>query len=66
MSDLGWRAEGIERAEKVGGVTLERYTRPGYVSAVGVRRAERGSHAEGFDAGFDPEPPSDERDRLLR
>lgn len=57
MSDLGWRADGLARAEACGGVTLEKYLRPGFggVPAVRVRpRTEVGG--EGFDVWHDPEP----------
>lgn len=37
---LGWSADGIERAEKAGGVTLEVYRRPGFTGGgpVGAAR----------------------------
>jgi hypothetical protein len=38
MSDLGWRADGISRAEAAGGWTLERYLRPGFTGGPAVRR----------------------------
>lgn len=61
MSDLGWRAEGIARAEAAGGVTLERYLKPGFVREFGVRRL-RGDLASGsgFEIAADPEPAGDD------
>lgn len=60
MSDLGWRADGIERALAAGGVELERYLRPGFVSGIGVRRSTAGgggsSGVEVDVERFDPEP----------
>lgn len=43
MSDLAWRAEGIERAIDAGGVVLEVYRRPGFTGGPGVRRATDGT-----------------------
>lgn len=61
MSDIGWRADGIARAVAAGGVELERYLRPGFVSGIGVRRSTSGGagssgvaiESPGF---YDPEP----------
>lgn len=60
MSDLGWRAEGIENAEAAGGITLELYRRPGFVHSYAIRRL-RGPLASGsaFDIAGDPDPPDD-------
>lgn len=56
MSDLGWRAEGIERALAAGGVELEVYRRPGFVAGTGVRRPNVGDGGSGFSIESDPEP----------
>lgn len=48
MSDLGWAADGIERAVAAGGVELEKYRRPGYVAGVGVRRSQAGGGGGGM------------------
>lgn len=40
MTDLGWRAEGIERAIAAGGIPLETYRRPGFTASKGVRRSD--------------------------
>lgn len=60
MSDIGWRAEGIERAEAAGGVTLELYRRPGFVRSYAVRRIS-GDLASGsaFEIQADPNPQED-------
>ena len=64
MSDLGWRADGLARAEAAGGVHLERYRKPGFVATYGVRR-HTGNLAEGagFDIQQDPEPWEIEEDK---
>lgn len=62
MTDLGWRADGIERAEAAGGVTLERYRRVGFAAGTGVRQRP----GEGGYSGFtieDPEAWEYEEDR---
>lgn len=46
-SDLGWRADGIERALLAGGVELEVYRRPGFTGGRAVRR----SNAHGAGGG---------------
>jgi hypothetical protein len=57
---LAWVADGIERAERCGGVPLETYRKPGFTGgSIGVRRA-RGIYAEGFEIESDPEPWDDE------
>lgn len=40
MTDLGWRADGIERATACGGVALEVYRRPGFDRRLAVRRVD--------------------------
>ncbi len=48
MTDLGWRADGIERAMAAGGIPLEIYRRPGFEAGKGVRRSEPGGPGSGF------------------
>lgn len=59
MSDLGWRADGIERAIACGGVPLEVYRRPGFSGERAVRRADFSGGGSGFV--LDP-PEADEED----
>jgi hypothetical protein len=40
MSDLGWRADGIERAIACGGVPPDLYLRPGFTGTKAIRRAD--------------------------
>ena len=54
MTDLGWRADGIERAEAAGGVTLEKYRKVGFAAGYGVRRRPGDAHLSGFTID-DPE-----------
>jgi hypothetical protein len=63
MTDLGWRADGIERARAAGGIELELYRRPGFTGGKAVRRSTEGGAGAGFayDNGAeyiddDPEP----------
>ena len=56
MSDIGWRAEGIERALAAGGVELEKYMRPGFTGGIGVRRSSNGGSCVGWSADPDPWP----------
>lgn len=60
MSDMRWRVEGIENAERLGGVTLEVYRAPGFAGGLAVRRSSGGTHAEGFEVAPDPDPYEDE------
>lgn len=60
MSDLGWRADGIERAKAAGGIELERYTRPGFTGGPAVRRTSDGGYCSGFTADLDPQWYGDE------
>jgi hypothetical protein len=62
VSDLGWRAEGIERARAAGGVDLEVYRRPGFTGGLAVRRSSDGAGGSGFPIDLDPEPFDDEDD----
>lgn len=62
MSDLGWRADGIERALANGGVELELYRRPGFTGGMAVRRSSRDMRVSGC-VDLDPDPPeADEHD----
>jgi hypothetical protein len=63
MTDLGWRADGIERARAAGGIELELYRRPGFTGGKAVRRSTEGGGGAGFEisetdgyAYADPEP----------
>lgn len=47
-SSLGWVADGLERAEAAGGVTLERYRRVGFAAGMGVRRRPGDAQVSGF------------------
>jgi|1186.fasta_scaffold1181224_2 hypothetical protein len=61
MSDMGWRADGIARARAAGGLDLERYRTPGFVSCVGVRAVVGDAQAQGFDVIYvDPTPDEHE------
>lgn len=66
VSDLGWRADGIARAEAAGGVTLERYRRPGFHQGPGVRKRPGDGYAQGFETYTDPECWEMEDDRARR
>lgn len=61
MSDLGWRADGIERAIAVGGIPLDLYRRPGFTGGTAVRRADLtgGGYGASLDTStsFVDEPP---------
>ncbi len=56
MSDLGWRADGIERAMTAGGVPLEIYRRPGFAAGLSVRRSDAVGGGCGVPVEADPEP----------
>jgi hypothetical protein len=60
VSDLGWRADGIERARAAGGVELEVYRRPGFVRGAAVRRSNVGDGGSGFSIESDPDPFDDD------
>lgn len=57
MADLGWRADGIERAKACGGVELELYRRPGFTGGLAVRRSLIQEGGSGIDIAHDPDPP---------
>lgn len=63
MTDLGWRADGIARAEAAGGLTLEQYRRPGFTGGCAVRVLSPYGLAggSGFEVYADPEPEPDDR-----
>lgn len=63
MSDLGWRADGIERAIAAGAVELEVYRRPGFTGGKAVRRTPTPGTYAGFEIHGDPEPYTDEDHR---
>lgn len=56
MSDLGWRADGIERALAAGGIELEVYRRPGFTGGRALRRVPQGASGCGVPIERDPEP----------
>ena len=57
MSDVGWRADGIARAEALGGLVIERYCRPGFTGGPSVRvLAPSLAGGSGFEVWADPEP----------
>jgi hypothetical protein len=60
MSDLGWRADGIERARIAGGIELELYRRPGVVRGLAVRRSDADGGGTGVSIEADPEPYEDD------
>lgn len=61
MSDLGWRAEGIARAEAAGGLIIERYVRPGFTGGPAARVLGPSlAGGSGFEVWSDPEPEDDE------
>jgi hypothetical protein len=63
MADLGWRADGIERARAAGGVELEVYRRPGFTGGRAVRRVAVDMTVSGCTS-LDPEPPTNEDDEM--
>lgn len=69
MSDLGWRADGIDRAIAAGGVELEIYRRPGFGAGLAVRRSEGQGGGSGvpldpyWSEDFDPELEPEDRRR---
>lgn len=59
MTDLGWRADGIERARAAGGIELETYRRPGFTGGPSVRRANHpigGTGNGGLERRDEPQP----------
>ena len=67
VSDLGWRADGIERAIACGGIPLETYRRPGFTGGQAVRRADFSGGGFGVDLDSDPwEDDSEDRTRQKR
>lgn len=70
MADLGWAADGIERAIAVGGVPLDLYRRPGFTGGVAVRRSdfsEGGCGEPVYDEPWDDEgEPEDIYRQMLR
>jgi hypothetical protein len=70
VSNLGWKADGIERARACGGVDLEIYQRPGFNGGKAIRLAQSGGAGSGFEAGTnwadDWEPEIDPTPRAFR
>ena len=67
MSDIGWRADGIAKAEAAGGVLLEKYRRPGFTNHTGVRALGPSlAGGSGFEVWSDPEPEEYGEDRARR
>lgn len=60
MSDLGWRADGIERARAAGGIDLDVYRRPGFTGGIAVRRGIQPAGGSGLPINSDPEPEGDD------
>lgn len=56
---LRWVAEGIEVAERAGGISLEVYRRPGFAGGIGVRPSPEPGHFAGFESYSDPDPYDD-------
>jgi hypothetical protein len=56
MASLKGIADGIENAERIGGVTLDKVRRPGFAGGTAVR-IRGGAQVEGIP--FDPEPDVD-------
>lgn len=64
MSNLGWMADGLERALACGGVPLELYRRPGFTGTTAVRRSDfSGGYGAGFEIASDPAPWDEDEDR---
>jgi hypothetical protein len=57
MADLGWRADGIDRAISCGGVESELYRRPGFTGGMAVRRSRIEEGGAGYGIDVDPDPP---------
>jgi hypothetical protein len=59
--DVGWRADGIARARRAGGVDIEVYRRPGFMGGLAVRALVEEPHGgSGFDYGTEPDPTEPE------
>lgn len=58
MSDLAWKAEGIQAARAAGGVDLDVYQPPGFARPASVRRVknEGGYVGSGLTIYVDPDP----------
>lgn len=65
-SSLGWVADGIERAEAAGGVTLEVYRKPGFTGGQKAVRRFTSGGGSGFPIEVDPEPWEYEDDDRYR
>ena len=63
-ASLRWTADGIEAAERAGGITLELYRVPGFAGGTGIRRGTPGqTYAYGIEtaSGDDPDDADDRR-----
>lgn len=58
--DLGWTADGIERAEAAGGITLEVYQRPGFTGGRAVRVRPGAADASGQEFDVDDDQAADD------
>lgn len=63
MSSLGWVADGIERAEAAGGVTLEVYRKPGFTGGQKSVRPYTSGGGCGYPIEVDPEEWEYEEER---
>lgn len=62
MSNIGWTADGIERARAAGGIDLEVYRKPGFTGGMAIRRSFDGAGGSGFEIEADPEPWDEDED----
>jgi len=64
-SDLGWRADGMARALAAGGIELEIYRRPGFITGTAVRRSLVGASGSGIpiEAPGEADPTPDKYER---
>lgn len=62
MASLRWVADGIEVAERAGGITLDRHRRPGFTGRIVARPRAMAPEGAGSELPniVDPEPDDDE------
>jgi hypothetical protein len=62
VTSLRWVADGIEVAERAGGITLDKSRRAGFTGGgMAVRKRPEVDHAiSGFPIEVDPDPPEDD------
>jgi hypothetical protein len=61
VSSLRWIADGIEVAERAGGVVLDQARCPGFVDRTKVKRRSQGDlQISGFPLEVDPDPPEED------